>query len=239
MRFGGTFNPRFYTFTDAANFGGTFIFSNLSDFAARTPTLFQIASGNPRASFSQHEANLFFQDEIRLRQNLNLTLGLRYDWQARIGDHNNFAPRLAVAYAPGDGKTVIRAGAGIFYDRLSDRATQRSLLIDGVTIRELVIARPSFDDPLNSGDQIQVAPSVWRIAPELQSPYLFQGSLAVERSLWSRDAAYGRVPGPPRGSSLPLAQHQRACVAREDRCPILTSCSSVRSSLRAHCAATP
>lgn len=185
MRFGGVFNPRFFTFTDAANFGGAFIFSSLSDFAARNPTLFQIASGNPRASFSQHEANLFAQDEIRLRQNLNLTLGLRYDWQARISDHNNFAPRLAVAYAPRDGKTIIRAGAGIFYDRLSDRATQRSLLIDGVTIRELVIARPSFDDPLNSGDQVQVAPSVWRIAPGLQSPYLFQGSLAVERSLWS------------------------------------------------------
>ena len=185
VRFGGIFNPRFYTFTDATNFGGTFIFSNLSGFAARTPTLFQIASGNPRASFSQHEANLFLQDEIRLRQNLNLTLGLRYDWQARIGDRNNFAPRLAVAYAPGDRKTVIRAGAGIFYDRLSDRATQRSLLIDGATIRELIIARPSFDDPLNSGDQIQTPPSVWRIAQELQSPYLFQGSLAVERNLWS------------------------------------------------------
>lgn len=185
LRFGGAFRPRFHTFTEANNFGGTFTFSNLSDFASRTPALFQIATGNPTGSFSQHEAYGFFQDEIRLRQNLNLTLGLRYDWQAKVGDRNNFAPRLAVAYAPGNRKTVIRAGAGIFYDQMSDRALQRSLLIDGITIRELIIARPSFSDPLNSGEQLQVTPSIWRLAPEIQSPYLFQGSLSVERSLWS------------------------------------------------------
>lgn len=183
LRFGGGFKPRFYAFTDATNFGGTFIFSNLEDFAARRPALFQISSGNPRGSFSQHEAWSFFQDEMKLRQNLNLTLGMRYDWQAKIGDRNNFAPRAAIAYAPGNRKTVLRAGAGLFYDRLNDRAIQRSLLIDGVRVRELVIARPSFDDPLNPGSALSATPSIWRIAPNIESPYLFQGSLGVERSL--------------------------------------------------------
>jgi hypothetical protein len=184
FRFGGAFKPRFYNFTDATNFGGTFTFSDLAGFAARSPALFRIAGGNPRGSFSQHEAWGFIQDEMRLRQDLNLTLGLRYDWQAKVGDRNNFAPRAAVAYAPGNAKTVLRAGAGLFYDRLNDRAIQRSLLIDGVTVSELVIARPSFDDPLGSGVALSVSPSVWRISPGLESPYLFQGSLSVERSLW-------------------------------------------------------
>jgi hypothetical protein len=179
LKFGSGVKPRFYDFMDATNFGGTFIFSNLADFAAQSPALFQIAIGNPRGSFSQHEAWGFFQDEWRLRQNLNLTLGLRYDWQAKLGDRNNFAPRLAVAYAPGDRKTILRAGAGLFYDRLDDRAIQRSLLINGVTVRELVIARPSFNEPLNSG----FAPSIWQLAPAIQSPYLFQGTLSAERSL--------------------------------------------------------
>ncbi|HKP87112.1 MAG TPA: TonB-dependent receptor [Blastocatellia bacterium] len=183
FRFGGGVKPRFYTFTDATNFGGTFIFSNLEDFAARRAALFQVAGGNPRGSFSQHEAYGFFQDEMRLRPNLNLTLGLRYDWQAKLGDRNNFAPRAAIAYAPGNRKTVLRAGAGLFYDRLNDRAIQRSLLIDGATVRELIVARPSFDTPLNSGSALSVPPSVWRIAPGIQSPYLFQSSLGVERSL--------------------------------------------------------
>jgi hypothetical protein len=35
-----------------------------------------------------------------------------------LPDYKNFAPRLGVAYGLfGDGKTVLRAGAGIFYDR--------------------------------------------------------------------------------------------------------------------------
>ncbi|HVF92017.1 MAG TPA: TonB-dependent receptor [Blastocatellia bacterium] len=185
LRFGAGIKPRFYTFTDATNFGGTFIFSDLSAFAARTPALFEIVTGNPRASFSQHEAHGFFQDEMKLGQNLNLTLGLRYDWQAKLGDRNNFAPRMAIAYAPGNGKTVLRAGAGVFYDRLNDRAIQRSLLIDGVATRELIIADPSFDDPLSSGSALSLPPSIWQIAPGIQSPYLLQGSLSVERGLWN------------------------------------------------------
>ena len=55
--------------------------------------------GQPAVSFSQHEAAGFFQDEMQLRPNFNLTLGLRYDWQSNTGARNNFAPRLAFAYA--------------------------------------------------------------------------------------------------------------------------------------------
>ncbi len=37
------------------------------------------------------------------------------------GDHHNFAPRLGLAWdVAGDGKTVIRAGAGLFYEELSE-----------------------------------------------------------------------------------------------------------------------
>ena len=183
FKFGGGVKPRFYSFMDATNFGGTFTFSSLEDFAARRAALFQIASGNPRAAFAQPEAYGFFQDEMKLRPDLNLTLGLRYDWQAKVGDRNNFAPRAAIAYAPGKGKTVLRAGAGLFYDRLDDRAIQRSLLVNGSTISEVVIADPSFVDPLNSGSNVATPPSVWQIAPGIQSPYLVQGSLTVERRL--------------------------------------------------------
>lgn len=37
------------------------------------------------------------------------------------GDHHNFAPRLGLAWdIAGDGKTVVRAGAGLFYEELSE-----------------------------------------------------------------------------------------------------------------------
>src|SRR5207249_9006456 len=49
----------------------------------------------------------------------DLTFGLRYDWQSTIEDRNNVAPRFAYAFAPAP-KTVLRGGAGIFYDNRSE-----------------------------------------------------------------------------------------------------------------------
>lgn len=185
FRFGVLAPLRFLKVSDASDFGGLFLFSNLSDYAAGHPIEFQITQGNPEASFTQHEAYGFFQDEIGLAKHLNLTLGARYEWQEKVRDHNNFAPRLAVAFAPGNQKTVFRAGAGIFYERLQDKAVRNSILIDGVHTQELVIENPSFPDPFKAGDREVVVPSVWRLAPDLRAPYLFQSSLGLERRLGS------------------------------------------------------
>jgi hypothetical protein len=65
----------------------------------------------------------FAQDQYRLTPKLTVNYGLRYDVEAGLdffvnGDHNNFQPRVGLAYAP-DSKTVIRAGYGIFNDKYS------------------------------------------------------------------------------------------------------------------------
>ena len=65
----------------------------------------------------------FIQDQWRLTPKLTMNYGLRYDVEAGLdffvkGDHNNFQPRLGLAWSP-DSKTVIRAGTGIFNDKYS------------------------------------------------------------------------------------------------------------------------
>jgi hypothetical protein len=65
----------------------------------------------------------FAQDQYRLTPKLTVNYGLRYDVEAGLGffvngDHNNFQPRVGLAYSP-DPKTVIRAGYGIFNDKYS------------------------------------------------------------------------------------------------------------------------
>jgi hypothetical protein len=97
------------------------------------PTQFTIAGGEPEATVSQVDLGAFFQDEWRLRPNLTLTLGLRYETQTNISSKFNFAPRLFFAWAPGGTTTgtlgqfgagqpkfVIRGGGGIFYDRFNE-----------------------------------------------------------------------------------------------------------------------
>src|ERR1051326_9325140 len=106
LRAGAAFLPKSFSVTDATNFGGTFKFASLPAFTSNAPVLFQTATGNPRLSYSKHEAYGFIQDSINLQRNATVMLGLRYDWQEHLTNHTNFAPRVAVGSAPGGGNTV-------------------------------------------------------------------------------------------------------------------------------------
>src|SRR5207249_11604399 len=112
--------------------------------------------------------------------------GVRYDWPSTATDRSNFAPRVAFAAAPAR-KTVLRGGAGIFYDNLPKSATERSLLFDGVRLRQVVISNPSFPDPFLSGEAVSPLPSTIRVAPDIRSPSLTQASVGVEQELWHRN----------------------------------------------------
>src|SRR5262245_52530993 len=185
LRFGADFRQNFIRATDASNFGGVFEFSSLDQFASGMPFVFRVKQGQPDISFSQKEVYSFFQDDVRLRSDFNLTLGVRYGWQSNLDDMNNFAPRLAFTFAPGGQKTVLRGGVGIFYERLRETITQQSLLFGGARIRELVIPNPSFPDPGVTSAASQPPPSIVRVAPDIEAPYVTQASLAIERKLWS------------------------------------------------------
>ena len=99
--------------------------------------------GNPNDSFTNKALGVFWQDSWRVRKGLTVNYGVRYDVEfppslkpvnalAQAGynhlglqkgiqtDKNNIQPRVGVAWDPnGDGKTVIRASYGIFYDHLA------------------------------------------------------------------------------------------------------------------------
>jgi len=105
------------TFIDLSDISGTFTFASAGDFLANAPSRFR---QNFQGESTQKNVYLgfFAQDDWRLKPNLTFSYGLRYDNETIIHDTNNFAPRLALAYDPfKSGKTVIRLGAGIFYNR--------------------------------------------------------------------------------------------------------------------------
>ena len=185
LRYGGGVRRRFYHTEDASNFGGTFSFSSLTDFLGNGPYLYTLNTGNPFTSFRWTEDYIFVQDEMHLRHNLALMAGARQEYQSSVPYAQSLAPRLAVAYAPGDGKTVIRAGMGVFYDREPWQMIEQSRLYNGSQIQVKIIQRPGFPDPYSNLTDPSIAgiPSVVRIAPNTRIPYLFNGTVTVERQM--------------------------------------------------------
>lgn len=84
--------------------------------------------GNTALDRDRAEFLAYFQDKWHLNERLTLEYGLRYDADT-ISDENNFAPRVAFALLPVmDGRTVVRGGVGLFYDKVNfNVATFRQL----------------------------------------------------------------------------------------------------------------
>ena len=102
-----------------------------------SPSQFTIAAGNPQASVTQADVGLFLQDDWRMRPNLTLSLGMRYETQTNIHDWRDLGPRIGFGWAPGTrgnrpGKTVIRGGFGTFYDRFSESLVLHAERFNGV-----------------------------------------------------------------------------------------------------------
>jgi outer membrane receptor protein involved in Fe transport len=116
-------------------FQGVYNFNSLNNFLAGNYSTFQQAFGAPGQAQSNPNVGFFVQDEWRVRPDLTLNLGLRYDLQFLPSpvqtDTNNLAPRFGFAFAPGDRRTVIRGGAGLYFDRIPLRATSNALQRDG------------------------------------------------------------------------------------------------------------
>jgi len=97
---------------------GTYSFFSVSSFINNRVERFRRNFGTESNQENTYYG-LFVQDEWRVRPNVTLSLGLRYENESIIDDNNNFGPRAAIAYAPfKDNKGVIRVGAGIFYNRV-------------------------------------------------------------------------------------------------------------------------
>lgn len=189
--FGAAVRDDWWDAFEGTNFGGTFTFSSLDQYRnvvqnhVGTPDLFQINQGIPSVSFHTQQTSAYAQDTMRVFPGFTATLGLRYDWQETLDDRKDLAPRLSLAYAPGQRKrTVIRAGAGIFYDNLPRSATQDALLFNGIHVSEIDVSHPSYPDPFPAGQLALPPPSISSTSPNAHSPFLIQTSAGVEQEVW-------------------------------------------------------
>ena len=138
--------------------------TGLQSYGLGIPTTYIQGIGQSNQPFDNLPFAFFAQDSWRVTSKLTLNYGVRYDVEISplfapatsvnaaaeksLGviegiprDYNNVAPRIGVAWDPkGDGKTVVRAGYGLFYDHPLLAIAFNSVTADGGRSVQLISA---------------------------------------------------------------------------------------------------
>ena len=203
------------------NFGGVYLFNTVASFNRGVPNgsgerYVQAFPGEgttgPETNPDIKEFALFLQDEWKLRKDVTLSLGLRYDLQsfakpqvrnpdpqlAAAGidtsvlatDKDNIAPRIGVAWSP-DAKTVVRAGYGLFYGRTPSIMVGTAHSNNGINVQTITLTGaqvpatlvyPAVLAEIPTG-AAAARPSIFVFDPDYENPEVHQASAGIERAI--------------------------------------------------------
>mgnify|MGYP005842162011 CR=1 FL=1 len=189
--------------------GGQYYFRSWNDFFDGKVYQFTQAfyTEDGRVKFSVNHYAGYLQDEWRVSPTLTINGGVRYDLQnnpsptvvnpnfpqtGRIDDDtNNWAPRVGFAWDPfGKGRTVVRGGAGYFFDTTPALLLANVLLNNGLSGQRYVVRCssstpcPTFPNLLpNPGSLTASTPSLFVVEDGFENPRTKRISLGVEQQL--------------------------------------------------------
>jgi hypothetical protein len=210
------------SFKDASDGSST----GLDHFIAGLPDGGSQRQGNTNRNTFENSYSGYFQDSIHMTRKFTLNFGLRYDYfgivQEKHGnfsnfdpttgadilvgngrlyqpDYNNWAPRVSAAWdVTGKGKTVLRAGWGIFYDAFSQDMFMGHLPFNsGFDPGPAYTGNPSALNPISSaglfGGALNTVDPVYGFASlmsdrfgvdqHIRSPYLENYNLNLQQEL--------------------------------------------------------
>jgi hypothetical protein len=198
VKFGGRWSYTELRRVSQINQNGTFVFNTDLPFDAANPRTYperlQIRMGEFEEFVDNHTFEAFVQDKWKLGNRSTLSVGLRYDLE-RIPldetnnplfpagdknypvDRNNFSPRIGFTHALDDrGKSVIRGGYGMFYNR-----TILGAIDDTIEQGKFVNSISQVNFPNDTADP---GPAAGQFpSNQLLYPVVVNGQLLVNRAL--------------------------------------------------------
>jgi hypothetical protein len=195
---------------------GTYSYSSLANFAkdfsgnttgVKSYSSFSQAFGNPILDFRTSDFGFYAQDVWRVSRKLTINYGLRYEYSALAqpvitnpdypqtghipSPTKNFGPRFNISYLL-TGKTVLRAGYGIFYARFHGAALDTLYLQNAnyqasYSVNPGTAGSPVFPNILSSASGLTAGTvSIDYASPTFHNPYTQQANLSIEHE-FSRD----------------------------------------------------
>jgi len=193
LKFGGRLRAVHEVNTSNAGFNGTYTFSSYQNYTASPPTPSQLiidgpSGAAPTVPVTVVDAGLYVQDDWKVRPNITLSGGLRFETQNAIHDHADWAPRLGFAWGVGGGgknapKTVLRGGFGLFYDRFTNILVLNADRLNGVTQQQYVVDDPTFTTKPTVPTSSSAPQAIYQISPTLHAPYIMQSAVSLERQV--------------------------------------------------------
>jgi len=162
--------------------------------AGGAPTTYQLTSGTALVNYTQWQLAFYVQDAIKLRSNLTLSTGLRYQLQTSPGSYINLEPRVGLAWALGKkGSTVLHAHMGLFASTNDRSVATQAFRLDGIRQREALVYSPSFTAPLTPiTGSLQVS-TVRTLPHALGQTSAAASDIGIEQSLshgWSSEVSF-------------------------------------------------
>jgi hypothetical protein len=185
MRLGGRLRATAESSTSTQNFNGSYTFASIDDFHNNKPRQLSLGVGNPLITNTFVDAGIYAEDDWKIRPNMTISYGLRFETQNGINDNGDWSPRVSFAWGVGakkntQPKTVIRTGFGIFYDRFGQAQILQAERFNGVNEKQFVITNPSYP---NLPSVVGLPFTTYGINPSLRAPYTIQGAATVDRQL--------------------------------------------------------
>ncbi len=169
------------------------------------PSSYTLNAGPTQFAKKQFDASVFAQDDWRVRPNLTLSGGLRFETQTNIHDKADIAPRLSASWAPGakpgkTSKTVLRGGSGIFYYRFPLNNVLNSIRFNGNGQQNYDIIAASggtaaqqalsYFGTTNGMPPLSLlqtsTQAIYEVDPNLKASSMFQNAASIERALPGR-----------------------------------------------------